>query len=97
MSKRSKDRRQLALFVPVDAARGEAIPANAVRARRSVTLSRAERAKLARANLLLTQLTEYHHHSCKCELCEPRWRTDCQDAESFTIPGVTLAADEQRS
>lgn len=58
----------------------------------TVTLTEADRAKLAEANRLLT---EDHSGACECELCEARWRTDIQDAPAcWTIPGVTPAGHE---
>jgi hypothetical protein len=58
----------------------------------SVTLDEADRAKLAEANRLLTELTEGHSSACGCELCEARWRTDVQDEPGcWTVPGVTPA------
>jgi hypothetical protein len=55
----------------------------------NVTLPEADRAKLAQANRLLTELTEAHSHACGCALCEARWQTDVQHApECWTIPGV---------
>jgi hypothetical protein len=61
----------------------------------TVTLSEADRAKLAEANRLLTELTEGHSSACECELCEARWRTDVQDEpECWTIPSATLAEED---
>jgi hypothetical protein len=58
----------------------------------SVTLNEADRAKLAEANRLLTELTEGHSSACECGLCEARWRTDVQDRLGcWTVPGVTQA------
>jgi hypothetical protein len=93
-----KRRSKLALFVPVDAARGESLPARDLaigRTRRTVILSRAERAKLVRVNRILTELTDMPHPLCGCKLCQARTLTDTQDEASFTIPGVTLADDAE--
>ncbi len=56
----------------------------------TLTLDPGERQLLALANRVLTQLTDAHHHACECQLCEARWRTDVQDPDCGTIPGVVL-------
>jgi hypothetical protein len=60
----------------------------------TITLGPTERAKLAEANRLLTELTEAHSHACGCELCEARWRTDEQDGPGcWAVPCVLLAGE----
>lgn len=58
------------------------------RPRQTHHLSPLERAMLAHANWILTELTRAHCPFCDCEMCDARVLTDCQDEAAYHVPFV---------